>query len=389
MNLSWTLVIKYSTKIYATYLKYVSPEDIHVYSIDEVFIDATSYLKLYRISAYELAMKMIKDVLSLTGITATAGVGTNLYLAKIAMDIVAKHQPADKDGVRIAFLDEMKYRKELWNHEPLIDFWRVGYGYQERLNKLGLRTMGEIARCSIQKDNTCFNEDLLYKEFGINAELLIDHAWGYESCTIKDIKSYRPNNSSLSTGQVLQCAYTFEKARIVVKEMAETLSLDLLSKDLLTNQVTLYIGYDKENAQGNNFSDDYEGEVTQDYYGRTLPKAVHGEFNFTQNTSSSHEISNAIDKIFCNIVDRNLTIRRINIGANNLLTEEQSKSAVQLDLFSQDKAEILDKEKERKISDTILNIQNKFGKNALLKGMSLQEGATQRQRNSQIGGHKA
>lgn len=384
-----SLYIRYSTKVYATYLKYVSPEDIHVYSIDEVFIDATSYLKLYKITAHDLAMKMIKDVLSITGVTATAGIGTNLYLAKIAMDIVAKHEAPDKDGVRIAFLDEMKYRRELWGHEPLTDFWRVGYGYQERLNKLGLKTMGDIARISIQNDNTCFNEELLYKEFGINAELLIDHAWGYESCTIKDIKSYKPSNSSLSTGQVLQCAYTFDKARIVVKEMAESLALDLLSKKLLTNQVTLYIGYDKVNAEGSNFSEGYNGEVVQDYYGRIIPKSAHGGFNFTSYTSSLHEISNAVDEIFCSIVDKNLTVRRINIGANNLLTEEQSKSAVQLDLFAQEKNDVVEKEKEKKISGTILDIQSKFGKNSLLKGMSLQEGATQRQRNTQIGGHKS
>lgn len=382
------LYIKYSTKIYSIYLKYIAPEDIHVYSIDEVFIDATSYLQLYKLTAHEFTMKLIRNVLSETGITATAGIGTNLYLAKIAMDIVAKHQKPDKDGVRIAFLDEMKYRRELWHHEPITDFWRIGYGYNNRLNNLGLRTMGDIARCSIQNSSTYYNEELLYKEFGINAELLIDHAWGYENCTIKDIKSYKPNNTSISTGQILQCAYNFEKARIVAKEMAESLSLDIFSKNLFTNQIMLYIGYDKDNFQENNSYSDNKNFI-KDYYGRIIPKSVHGFFNFINYTSSLHQISKAIDEIFCNIVNKDFLIRRITIGANNLLTKSKYKSIEQLSLFSDIENFQKTKEKDEKISNTVLKIQNKFGKNAILKGMSLQEGAMQRQRNSQIGGHKA
>lgn len=382
-----SIYIKYSTKIYSIYLKYVSPEDIHVYSIDEVFIDVTSYLKLYKISAYELVMQMIKDILSVTGITATAGIGTNLYLAKIAMDIVAKRQEPDKDGVRVAFLDEKKYREELWNYEPLTDFWRIGRGIQERLHRIGLKTMGDIARCSIQNKNNFFNEELLYKNFGINAELIIDHAWGYESCTMRDIKTYKPSNSSLSSGQVLQCPYIYEKAKTIIKEMAESLSLDLFSKDLLTNQISLYIGYDKENAQGKNFLENYDGDVSQDYYGRIMPKAVHGIFNFVKHTSSLYEISEAAEKIFLRIVNKNLTIKRIVIGANNLLSEENYLAVKQLELFPENDSNLINK--GNKISKAVLNIQNKYGKNALLRGMSLQDYAMQRQRNSQIGGHNS
>lgn len=388
------LYIKYSTMIYSVYLKYVASDDIHVYSIDEVFIDATSYLKLYKISAHELAVKMIRDVLALTGITATAGIGTNLYLAKIAMDIVAKHEKPDKDGVRIAFLDEMTYRKTLWNHEPLTDFWRIGAGYAERLNRLGLHTMGDIARCSVQGRSSFFNEDSLYKAFGINAELLIDHAWGFENCTIKDIKEYRPNDSSISTGQVLPCAYSFDKARIVIREMAESLALDLFSKKLFTKQITLYICYDKENVTSGS-------DIVQDFYGRLLPKPVHSFFNFDTYTSSSRLIAAAADTIFCRIVNRNFTIKKLSLGANSILTEHEYRAIEQPDLFSlkelhsqngassRSDFEYAAAQKEKDICSAVLNIHEKFGKNALLKGMNLQEGATQKLRNTQIGGHHA
>ena len=384
-----SLYIKYSSKIYSIYLKYISPEDIHVYSIDEVFMDVTSYLKLYKISAHELVMKMIKDVLANTGITATAGIGTNLFLAKIAMDIVAKHQVADKDGVRIAYLDENKFRKELWGHEPITDFWRIGRGTQERLNKFGLKTMWDIARCSIQKNNNFFNEELLYKNFGINAELLIDHAWGYESCTLKDIKSYKPKITSLSTGQVLQCPYSFEKGKTIIKEMAENLALDLFSKQMLTNQVFLYISYDKENIRESFACENNAEEFVKDIYGQIMPKSVHGLCNFESYTSSFTQIAKAMDSIYCGIVNKSFTIRRISMGANSLIQEKKYFEIEQPDLFSQTENKYEIKEKEKKISSAILDIHGKYGKNALLRGMSLQDYAMQRQRNSQIGGHKA
>ncbi len=379
---------KVSASIFNIYQQYVAPEDIHVYSIDEVFLDVTGYLGLYRLSAHELAVKMIRDVLKQTGITATAGIGTNLYLAKVAMDIVAKHAPADADGVRIAELDEASYRRLLWEHRPLTDFWRVGRGYAKRLEAHGLLTMGDVARCSLE------NEDLLYKLFGVNAELLIDHAWGWEPCTIKDIKAYRPAMNSLSTGQVLSCAYTAEKGKLIVKEMTDLLVLDLVSKRLKTRQMGLYVGYDVENLKDGK---KYVGEIVADHYGRRVPKPATGTENLGGYTSSTKEIMAAVTRLYDRIVDKDLLVRRMSVVANDVLPDDgvPEEKPQQLDLFTDYSAEAERQEerkkaleKERKMQEAAISVQNKFGKNALLKGMDLEEGATTRERNGQIGGHK-
>ncbi len=388
-----------STEIYNVYLKYIAPEDIHVYSIDEVFIDATHYLKTYNMTARELAMKMIRDVLKKTGITATAGIGTNLYLAKIAMDIVAKKMPADKDGVRIAELDEMSYRKELWAHTPITDFWRVGKGYSTKLAERGIFTMGDIARCSIGGSNSYYNEDLLYNLFGINAELLIDHAWGYEPCTIADIKSFKPQRNSISNGQVLQSPYTAEKGKLIAREMTDLLVLDLVDKGLVTDQMVLTVCYDIENLEEKAGKKAYEGSVATDMYGRKAPKPAHGSINLNTKTSSSKLIINAISELYDRIVDKNLTVRKLYVVANNVTYEsvvKEEESVVQCDLFTdydelfrkkqEEEAEL---QKEKQIQKAVIKIKKRFGKNAVLKGMNLEEGATTIERNGQVGGHKA
>ena len=379
-----------STQIYNVYLKYIAPEDIHVYSIDEVFIDATNYLKTYGMTPRELAMKMVLDVLSTTGITATAGIGTNLYLCKIAMDIYAKHCEPDKNGVRIAELDEMSYRKILWNHRPLTDFWRIGRGISKKLEQHGMYTMGDVARCSIGKESDYYNEDLLYKLFGVNAELLIDHAWGWEPTEISDIKSYRPESSSLSSGQVLQEPYEFSKARLVLKEMADLLSLELVSKRIVTDQIVLTVGYDIESL-----TKSYSGAVETDRYGRKIPKTAHSSENIGRYTSSTKLICETAMSLFDRIVDKNLLVRRMYIVANHIITEkdaEKESEYVQLDLFTDTKmqeAEENELKKEKDMQKAILKIKSKYGKNSIIKGMNLKEGATALERNKQIGGHKA
>ncbi len=381
---------KISASIYEIYLKYIAAEDIHVYSIDEVFIDATNYLKTYNMTAHELAMVMIRDVLKTTGITATAGIGTNMFLCKIAMDIVAKHIPADSDGVRIAELDEMSYREKLWSHRPITDFWRVGNGTARRLARYGIYTMGDIAQCSL------YNEDLLYREFGINAELLIDHAWGWEPCTIEEIKSYTPQTKSISEGQVLQHPYTYEKARLIVKEMTERLSLQLVDKGVVTNQVELTVGYDIDNIKNGS----YKGEIKVDHYGRQMPKSAHSSENIGRYTSSTRLIMEAMMRLFDRIVDSDLLVRRIYVVANHIVTEEKAKSldakCEQLDLFTdyaaaerRKAAEKIKLDKEKRIQKTVIALQYRFGRNAVLKGMNLLEGATAMERNRQIGGHRA
>ncbi|MPL96244.1 DNA polymerase IV [bioreactor metagenome] len=382
-----------STKIYQVYLNYVAPEDIHVYSIDEVFIDATSYLKTYHLTAREMAMKMIMDVLNRTGITATAGIGTNLFLCKIAMDIEAKHLQADENGVRIAELDEMSYRKSLWAHRPLTDFWRVGSGYAKKLEADGMFTMGDVARRSVT------DEGSLYKLFGINAELLIDHAWGWEPCTIAEIKAYKPSTNSISSGQVLHCPYSFDKAKLITREMADMLALDLVDKGLMTDQIVLTIGFDIENLKDPAIRKQYHGAVTTDYYGREVPKHAHGTANLGRHTSSTKRIMEATSELFDRIVDRNLLIRRINVTANHVIDEaavSKEPEPEQLNLFTdyeaeeaKRKADTAELERERKMQLTMLTIKKRYGKNAILKGMNFEEGATAKDRNSQIGGHKA
>lgn len=384
--------MQYSTQIYNIYLKYIAPEDIHVYSIDEVFIDITNYLSTYKKSPRELAMMIIKDVLSATGITATAGIGTNMYLAKVAMDIVAKHAKADKDGVRIAELDEISYRRELWNHTPLTDFWRVGKGYAKKLEENRLYTMGDIARASLSE----YEEDKLYKIFGVNAELLIDHAWGWEPCTIDQIRAYIPESKSLSSGQVLHCPYEYDKTKLIVREMTELLVLELVEKKLVTDQIVLTIGYDIDNLKGNK---KYNGEITTDQYGRKVPKHAHGTANLPNKTSSTKIIVNEAVKLFERITDKNLLVRRINVVANNLLNEnsiEEKNDVYQLNMFedyekTQEniKREELMLKKERSMQEAIIDIKKRYGKNAILKGMNLEEGATSIDRNKQIGGHNA
>lgn len=388
--------MEYSTRIYNVYLKYIAPEDIHVYSIDEVFIDVTSYLNTYGLSAKELVQKIILDVLHETGITATAGIGTNLYLAKIAMDVVAKHIPADEHGVRIAELDEISYRKQLWDHRPLTDFWRIGRGYTKKLESVGLYTMGDIARCSLGKESDYYNEDLLRRMFGKNTELLIDHAWGWEPVTITDIKNYKPDNNSIGSGQVLHCGTDFDKTKIIVREMTEMLVLDLVSKNLVTDQIVLTVGYDRENLMDPVRMRNYKGEYSIDQYGRKIPKHAHGTINLDSYTSSTNVIVRAVLDLFNRIVDENLLVRRINMSANHVISEKEAKQDryEQLNLFDMisEKEDAVDQEqlkKEKDIQKAILDIKKKFGKNAILKGMSLQEGATAIDRNNQIGGHKA
>ena len=386
------LYIEYSTRIYEIYLKYLAPEDIHVYSIDEVFIDATHYLKVNKKTAREFAEMIISDVLKTTGITATAGIAPNMYLCKVAMDIVAKRIPADENGVRIAELDEMSYREKLWSHRPLTDFWRIGSGISKRLESCGLYTMGDVARCSIN------NEALLYKLFGVNAELIIDHAWGWEPCTIADVKAYKPSSNCTSVGQVLQSPYTFEKAKLIVCEMVDSHVLDLVAKGLVTNQVVLHIGYDIENLTNSEISKNYSGEIKIDHYGRKVPKSAHGTINF-QYTSSAAIITKAVTELFDSIIDHNLLIRRINITTNNVIDEKilETKTPIeQLDLFTDYDAlskmrakENKKLDREKRMQKAIISIKNKYGKNAIIKGMSLQEEATAMERNSQIGGHKA
>ena len=391
--------IEYSTRIYNVYLKYIAPEDMHVYSIDEVMIDAAQYLKTYGLTARELAVKIIRDVLETTGITATAGIGTNLYLCKIAMDIVAKHIAPDRYGVRIAELDEMSYRRMLWSHRPLTDFWRVGRGYARKLEGCGLYTMGDIARCSLGSDADYYNEELLYRLFGVNAELLIDHAWGWEPCTLADIKAYKPDTNSIVSGQVLQCPYSFDKARLVLREMVDSLALNLVDKGLVTDQMVLTIGYDIENLSDPNIRNQYQGEVTVDRYGRRIPKHAHGTANLDCHTSSSILMTDAATALFDRIVNRKLLVRRLSLSANRIVSASSvsvGETHEQMDLFTdyealqkerEEKERIL--EREQKMQKAVLEIQKKFGKNAILKGLNLEEGATAVERNQQIGGHKA
>lgn len=386
--------IEVSTKVYQTYLKYIAPEDIHVYSIDEVFMDVTAYLGSYKLTAHQLAMKMIRDVLATTGITATAGIGTNMYLCKVAMDIVAKKMPADKDGVRIAELDEMLYRQLLWDYRPITKFWRVGRGIAEKLAIYGIDTMGKLARMSVQ------NEGLLYRLFGVNAELLIDHAWGWEPCTIEAVKAYRPETNSFSSGQVLQEPYSFNKARVVIQEMAEGMALSLVSKKLLTDQLVLTVGYDTECLTRPEIREKYHGEITTNYYGKPVPKHAHGSFSFDKPTSSSRLIMDGAAELFDHCVNPDLLIRRLNLTTNHVVPEasvaKQNESPEQLDLFTdyealakQRQEEQARLDKERRMQEAQLKIKRRFGKNAILRGLNFEEGATAKDRNKQIGGHRA
>ena len=395
--------IKSSTEIYNVYLKYIAPEDIHVYSIDEVFIDATGYLKTYGKTAKELASMMIQDVYQTTGITATGGIGTNLYLCKVAMDMMAKHADPDEYGVRIAELDERTYREQLWGHKPITDFWRVGRGTRNRLAEVGIYTMGDIARCSIGKERDYHNEELLYKIFGVNAELLIDHAWGWEPCTMEEVKAYKPETNSFSSGQVLNSPYSFEKARLVVQEMVDSACLDLVDRGLVTDQIVLTVGYDIENLTDPEIRKRYKGPITTDYYGRKVPKHAHGTVNFEHKTSSSAVATKAVLELFDREVDPALYIRRLNLSVNHVISEieaEKEQEAfgqyVQMDLFTdygklqeeKEKKEAA-REKERKLQEAMLSVKKKYGKNAMLKGVSLKEGATAQERNKQIGGHRS
>ena len=385
--------VEVSNKIYNIYLRYVAPEDIHVYSIDEVFMDVTNYLRSYKMTPHELTIKMIRDVLKETGITATAGIGTNMYLCKVAMDIVAKKAPADADGVRIAELDEMSYRRQLWDYRPITKFWRVGKGTAERLALYGIDTMGKLARTSLN------NEKLLYQLFGVNAELLIDHAWGWEPCTIEAVKAYRPATNSFSSGQVLQSPYTFKKARVVIREMAEAMALKLVSRRLVTSQLIITVNYDRECLENPDIRALYNGEVTKDYYGRMVPKHAHGTVNLKQQTSSSRLIMKAVEELYDSIVNPDLLVRRLNITAANVVSEEIAKSKKvpeQLDIFTdyealnrQREEERKALEKERRMQEAQLKIKQRYGKNAILRGLNFDEGATAIERNKQIGGHKA
>ena len=386
--------MEYSTRIYQVYMKYVAPEDIVVYSIDEVFMDVTNYLTAYKLTARELARKIILDVIETTGITATAGIGTNLFLCKVAMDIVAKHIPADRNGVRIAELDEMTYRRTMWSHQPLTDFWRVGRGYAKKLEENGMFTMGDVARMSE------VNEDLLYKLFGKNAELLIDHAWGWEPTTIAAIKAYKPSSNSLGSGQVLHCPYEAEKAKLVLREMADMLSLDLVEKGVVTDQLVVTIGYDIENLTDPQRRKKYHGDIVKDHYGRQIPKHAHGTINLEGYTSSTKKIVGAAAELYDRIADKNLLVRRLNIVANHVLPEsaapKKNEGFQQLDLFTdyaalqvQQEQERAALDREKKMQQAMLTIKKKFGKNAILKGMNLEEGATAKDRNKQIGGHRA
>ena len=386
--------IEVSSRVYSVYLKYIAPEDIHVYSIDEVFMDVTNYLATYKMTAHQLAMTMIRDVLSQTGITATAGIGTNLYLCKVAMDIMAKKAPADKDGVRIAELDEQTYRRELWDYRPITKFWRVGRGIANKLAFYGIDTMGRLARMSEQ------NEELLYKLFGVNAELLIDHAWGWEPCMIADVKAYRPETNSFSSGQVLQEPYTFQKARVVIQEMAEGMALDLVAKRMVTDQLVLTVGYDAECLTRPDIRDLYHGEITTNYYGKLVPKHAHGSLRFDKPTSSSRLLMNGAAELFDRHVNPNLLIRRLNLCVNHVVSEstlaQQPAQPKQLDLFTdyetlerQQQEEQARLDKERRLQEAQLKIKQRFGKNAILRGLNYSEGATAKERNAQIGGHRA
>ena len=378
--------MRYSTKIYNIYLKYFSEEDIYVYSVDEIFCDITNYLKMYKTNARELVTKVIQDVYETTGITATAGIGTNLYLCKVAMDIVAKHVKPDKNGVRIAGLDEVTYRKYLWTHTPITDFWRVGKGYQKRLEKNGIYTMGDVAKTSIK------NEELLYKLFGVNAELLIDHSWGYEPCTIKDIKKYKPESNSLSSGQVLHCPYNAEKTKLIVKEMTELLALELVEKKLVTDQLVLTIGYDVENLKNDEIRKLYKDEITEDRYGRKVPKHAHGTINLEEKTASTKKLMEAVEKLYDRIINDKLLTRRINLTANKVVKEGKKQAEFeQMDLFTnynEIKQKEIKDEKEKNLQYVMIDIKKKYGKNAILKGMNLVEGGTTIERNGQVGGHK-
>jgi DNA polymerase V len=387
--------LDYSKKINAVYLKYIAPEDIHVYSVDEVFMDVSAYLNTYGLTPRELAAKIILDVLETTGITATAGIGTNLYLAKIAMDIVAKRIEPDANGVRIAELDELSYRRLLWSHRPITDFWRVGRGYAKKLAEVGLYTMGDVARCSIGKENEFYNEDLLYQLFGVNAELLIDHAWGWEPCTIAHIKEYKPATNSISSGQVLHCPYSCEKARLIVHEMTDLLVLDLVDKGLATDQLVLTIGYDIENLTNPDIRRYYNGEITTDHYGRNIPKHAHGTVTLDKKTSSSRQIIAAVLSLYDRIINPMLLVRRIHVTAGRVVDESEiaeKEEFRQLRLFEDADAIETERkalEKEKKLQHALLDIKKRYGKNAVLKGMNLEEGATAVDRNNQIGGHKA
>lgn len=383
-----------SAKIYSVYLKYIAPEDIHVYSIDEVLMDLTGYPDLYHMTPRQLVKTMIQDVYATTGITAAAGMGTNLYLAKIAMDIMAKHVNADSDGVRIASLDEITYRKLLWSHEPLTDFWRVGRGYARKLRDHGLFTMGDIARCSLGNASDYYNEDLLYRLFGVNAELLIDHAWGWEPCTIRDIKTFQPENNSVGSGQVLPEPYSYDKGRLIVREMTDLLSLDLVDKGLMTDQLTLTVGYDTENLTDPHRRALYHGPVTTDSYGRKIPKHAHGTGNLPEYTHSSRLLLQCMTDLYDRIANPHLTIRRVTVSANRVIPESQAaqSTARQLDLFTDNEAQSAqekERDRERRMQQAILEIQRRYGKNAILKGMNLEAGARTQERNRQVGGHKA
>ena len=384
----------YSARIYNVYLRYIAPEDIHVYSIDEVFMDVTEYLDTYGMSAVELTQTMIREVLKETRITATAGIGTNLYLAKIAMDIVAKHIEADEDGVRIAELDERSYREKLWGHRPITDFWRVGKGYANKLRKIGVLTMGDVARCSVQ------NEEILYKLFGVNAELLIDHAWGWEPCTIAQIKAYKPAENSIGEGQVLHCAYTAEKGKLVMKEMIDKLILKLVEKGLVTDHIVITVGYDMESLEIPEIRENYRGEITKDWYGRLVPKHAHGSATLDRPTSSTKTIMEAAENLYDRIVDPILLVRRITVAAARVIPESEARgdeaAYEQMDLFTdyealeKERAQLKAKEdREKRMQKAILDIRKRFGNNAVVRGMNLEEGATAIERNSQIGGHNA
>jgi len=389
------LYSKYSNRVYGVYLRYFAPEDIHDYSIDEVFIDATDYLKVRKSTPHELVREVIKEVLRETGITATAGIGTNMYLCKVAMDIVAKHVDADEDGVRIAELNELSYREQLWDHKPLTDFWRVGRGIAAKLEKNGMFTMGDVARCSLGTPSEYRNEELLYKLFGINAELLIDHAWGIEPCLMSDVKSYRPSTNSVGTSQVLHCPYTADAARLIVNEMIDLLALDLVDRAVVTDQIVLTIGYDRENLTNPEIRARYKGEVVYDHYGRLIPKHSHGTENLGKYTSSSRIITEAMMRLYDRIINKDLLVRRVTVCAARLLTESDAKKKnefVQLDFFTdyeEIKREKREEDREKSMQKAVIDIKKKFGKNAILKGMNLSEGATARERNNQIGGHKA
>ena len=385
------LYMDYSAKIYSIYLKYFSPDDIHVYSIDEVFIDVTGYLKTYKMSAREISERVVSSILSATGITATVGIGTNLYLCKVAMDIVAKKMKPGSNGSRIAYLDEKSYRELLWDHRPLTDFWRIGRGYEKKLNERGIHTMGDIALMSL------YNEDLFYRLFGVNAELLIDHAWGYEPCEMKDIKDYRATSQSISSGQVLSCPYEYEKAKLVTREMCDLLSLDLAERHLVTKQLVLTVGYDCENLK--NEDSKYCGEITVDHYGRLIPKHAHGTVNLEGYSSSTKEMVAAIDELFARIVNPALSVKRINITAGGIISESECKSTAkckQLDFFTDfeeteriEQMKIAERAREKREQTAIISIRRRFGKNAILKGMNFEDGATSIERNMQIGGHRA